>query len=86
MAAICHEQLYQRRVARTFNKKVWWRKPDRQKEKLGPVQRKREACANLWRPYVVKKVFSREDLVLADMDGEEFQMPMNFDNKICYYA
>ena len=33
-------------------------------------------------PYVVKKVFSEGVLILTDMDGEEFQMPMNSNNVI----
>ena len=37
-------------------------------------------------PYVVKKVFSEGVLILTDMDGEEFQMPMNSKNAIRYYA
>ena len=37
-------------------------------------------------PYVVNKVFSGGVLILSDMDEEEFQMPMNSNNVIRYYA
>ena len=30
-------------------------------------------------PYVVKKAFSKEALILADMDGNDFNMPTNSD-------
>lgn len=37
-------------------------------------------------PYFVKKAFLEGALILADKDGEEFQMPMDSDNVIHYYA
>ena len=37
-------------------------------------------------PYVVKKAFSRGALILADMDGHDFNMPTNFDAVIRYFA
>ena len=33
-------------------------------------------------PYVVKKAFSRGALILANMDGHDFNMPTNFDDII----
>ena len=37
-------------------------------------------------PYVVKKAFSRGALILADMDGHDFNMPTNSDAIIWYFA
>ena len=36
--------------------------------------------------YVVKKAFSRGALILADMDGHDFNMPTNLDAIIQYFA
>jgi len=89
MIAICHRQLYQQRVTCAFNKKVH----PRHFEEGELVLMKRNTT--LLEPrgkfaykgqYVVKKAFLEGALILADMDGEEFQMPMNSDNVIHYYA
>ena len=37
-------------------------------------------------PYVVKKAFSREALILAKMDGKEFSSPINANIVKKYYA
>ena len=37
-------------------------------------------------PYVVNKAFSRGALILADMDGHNFDMPTNSDDVIQYFA
>ena len=37
-------------------------------------------------PYVVKKAFSGEALILAKMDGKEFSSPINADIVKKYYA
>ena len=37
-------------------------------------------------PYVVKKAFSEGALILADMDGHDFNMPTNSDAIIRYFA
>uniref|UniRef100_A0A2N9G2N0 Retrotransposon gag domain-containing protein n=1 Tax=Fagus sylvatica TaxID=28930 RepID=A0A2N9G2N0_FAGSY len=37
-------------------------------------------------PYVVKKAFSGGVILLADMDGEEFRSPINFDSVIKYHV
>ena len=37
-------------------------------------------------PYVVKKAFSRCALILADMNGHDFNMPTNFVAVIQYFA
>ena len=37
-------------------------------------------------PYVVKKAFAGGALILADMDGHDFNMPTNSDTVIWYFA
>ena len=37
-------------------------------------------------PYIVNKAFSGGGLILADMDGHNFDMPTNFDDVIQYFA
>ena len=37
-------------------------------------------------PYVVKKAFSGGAVILADMDGNDFNMPTNSDAIILYFA
>ena len=37
-------------------------------------------------PYEVKKAFSRGALILADMDGHDFNMPTNFDAILWYFT
>ena len=36
--------------------------------------------------YLVKKVFFEGALILADMDGHDFNMPTNYDAVIQYFA
>ena len=37
-------------------------------------------------PYVVKKAFSEGALILADMDGHDFKMPISSNAIIWYFA
>ena len=37
-------------------------------------------------PYVVKKTFFRGALILVDMDGNDFDIPTNFDAVMQYFA
>ena len=37
-------------------------------------------------PYVVKKTFFGGALILANMDGNDFNMPTNFDAVMQYFA
>ena len=47
----------------------------------------REKWSPNWEgPYVVKKVFSRGALILAEMDGIEFSSPINADIVKKYYT
>ena len=91
MTAMCHGQLYQCCVKRAFNKKV---RP-RVFEKGNLILKKRNQAMPYYRgkfaptyggPYVVKKAFSGEALILANMDGHNFNMPTNSDTVIWYFA
>ncbi|XP_019434200.1 PREDICTED: uncharacterized protein LOC109340893 [Lupinus angustifolius] len=64
LAAICHGQLYQGRVARAFDKK------EDAHGKWAP---------NYEGPYIVKNAFSGGALVLQDMDGNVLARPVNTD-------
>eukprot|EP00258_Populus_trichocarpa_P025576 XP_024441595.1 uncharacterized protein LOC112324178 [Populus trichocarpa] len=84
LAAICHHQLYQSRIAKAYNKKV---KPRVFKEgdlvlkkislALGEDQSK--WAPNYEGPYVVKKAFSGGALILTNMDGKDLLRLVNSD-------
>jgi len=91
IAAICYHQLYQRRTAKSYDKKVrpWgFHERDLILKKilclLGEDQSK-------WVPnyeglYVLKKAFSGGALQLSRMDGEDLVRPVNPDSVKKYYA
>ena len=91
LAAVCHGQIYQKRMAQAFNKKV-----KRQVYQIGDLVIKRIILPQgdprgKWTPtykgpFVVKKVFSGGAMMLATMDGEEFPHPVNADIVKKYYA
>ena len=91
MTVMCHGQLYQRYIKRAFNKKV---RPKVFEEGDLVLKRCNQAIPNHRRkfsptyegPYEVKKAFSERALILADMDGHDFNMPTNFDAVIQYFA
>jgi hypothetical protein len=91
LAAICHGQLYQRRMKRAFDLKV------RPREcQVGELVLKRILPPNTYHrgkwtpnyegPYVVKRVFSGGALMLTTMDGEDFPSPVNSDAVKKYFA
>ena len=84
MTTMCHGQLYQCHVKWAFNKKV----TPRVFEKGNLVLKKRNQAMPDHRGkfaptykdlYIVKKAFSGGALILADMDGHDFNMLTNFD-------
>ena len=91
MTALCHGQLYQQRMKKAFEKKVW---PHVFKEGdlvLKKIQYFLTDARGKWTPnydgpYVVKKAFSGGALKLATMDGEEFTYPTNADTVKKYFA
>ena len=91
MTAMCHGQLHQHHVKRAFNKKV---RPRVFEEGDLVLKKHNQAMSNhkgkfpltYEGPYVVKKAFSGGALILADMDGHDFNMPTNSDAIIRYFA
>uniref|UniRef100_A0A2N9HF55 Uncharacterized protein n=1 Tax=Fagus sylvatica TaxID=28930 RepID=A0A2N9HF55_FAGSY len=91
LAALCHGQLYQRRIKRAYNKKARSRtfQPGDLvlKKKNTALSDSRGKFAPSYEgPYVVKKAFSEGAIILADMDGEEFRSPINSDSVIKYHV
>ena len=91
LTALCHRQLYQIRIERAYNKK----ERPRTFQPGDLVLKKRntvvsDTCGKFAPtyegPYVVKKAFSRGAIILANMDGEEFHLPINSDSVIKYYV
>lgn len=91
MTTMFHGQLYQRCVEQAFNRET------RSKvfEEVDLVLKKRNQAIPDHRgkfalaykgSYVVKKAFSRGALILADMDGHDFNMPTNSNALIQYFA
>jgi hypothetical protein len=91
LAAVCHGQMYQKRMIKAFNKKV---KP--KVYQAGDLVIKRIILPQgdprgKWTPtyegpFVVKRVFSGGAMMLTTMDGEDFPQPVNADIVKKYYA
>ncbi|XP_019455092.1 PREDICTED: uncharacterized protein LOC109356214 [Lupinus angustifolius] len=84
LAAICHDQLYQGRVARAFDKKVYPREFEAGDLVLKKILPNQEDARGKWAPnyegpYIVKNAFSGGALVLQDMDGNVLARPVNID-------
>ena len=85
-----HSQLYQKRINRTYNKKI---KPDKIKEgdlvlKLTrPIMKdlKEKFKSNWEGPYLAKKLFSKGATILSDLEGNEFREPINMDKLKKYF-
>ena len=91
LATVCHGQLYQRRMKKTFDKKVRSREfceGDLVVKKIIPVQKYHcgKWMPNYEGPYVVKKAFSEGALILTKMDGEELPLPVNSDAVKKFYV
>jgi hypothetical protein len=91
MAAICHHQLYQKRMAKAYDKKVrprLFQEGDLVLKKILslPGDDQSKWAPNYEGPYVVKKAFSGGALKLARMDGEDLARPVNSDSVKRYYA
>ena len=89
--AICHRQLYHQRMTKSYDKKVRlmvFEEGDLLLRKILTLPGKDQSkwASNYEGPYVVKKTFSREALLLTRMDGDDFPRPVNFDSVRKYYA
>jgi hypothetical protein len=91
MTALCHGQLYQRRMKQAFEKKVRpreFREGDIVLKKILSFQpdSRGKWAPNYEGPYVVKRTFSRGAMTLTTMDGDELQRPVNADAVKKYFA
>ena len=82
LAALCHGQLYQKRMMRAYDKKVRPKHFQEGELVLKRIPQNQQDPRGKWAlhwegPYVVKKAFSEEALILAEMDGKQFFNPIN---------
>jgi hypothetical protein len=91
IAAICHHQLYQKRMAKAYDKKVrprLFQEGDLVLKKILslPEEDQSKWAPNYEGPYVVRKAFSGGALKLARMDGGDLARPVNSDSVKRYYV
>ena len=84
MVAVFHGQLYRQRMTRAFHKRVRARNFEVGQLVLKHIfphqdEYKGKFAPNWQGPYMVRKVLSGGDLVLPDMDGNEWPKPINSD-------
>ena len=90
MDALFHTQIYQRRIARAFNKKV---KPGKIKASDMVLKQPRAIVfdpigkfrPNWEGPYLVKTVLPKGATRILDLEGNEFTKPVNLDRLKKYY-
>ena len=88
--AMYHSHLYQKRIARAYNKKI---RPRKIKEGDLVLKLTKPVMTNLrgklkpnWKdPYLVKKLFSKGASTLSDLEGNEFREPINLDKLKKYF-
>ncbi|XP_075083477.1 uncharacterized protein LOC142167218 [Nicotiana tabacum] len=90
MDAVCHDRLYQNRMASAFNKKVICRQFTLGQlvlMKIFPHQEeiKGKSAPNWQDPYVVHRTLSGGALILVGMDGRSGMKPTNSDAIKRYY-
>ena len=90
MDALFHTQIYQRRIARAFNKKVKLEKIKVDdmilKQSRAIVFDIRGKFRSNWEgPYLVKVVLSKGAAKISDLEGNEFIEPVNLDHLKKYY-
>ncbi|XP_039683803.1 uncharacterized protein [Medicago truncatula] len=91
MTALCHGQLYQKRMKQAFDKKVRpreFKEGDLVLKKIFSFQpdSRGKWAPNYEGPYVVKKAFSGGAMTLQTMDGEELPRPVNTDAVKKYFV
>ncbi|RDY06707.1 hypothetical protein CR513_09258, partial [Mucuna pruriens] len=85
--ALCHRQLFQKRIKSAFDKKVRLRsfkEGDLVLKKILPNSRDQggKSILNYEGPYVVKLTFSIGAVILADSEGQELKHPVNADAQL----
>ena len=91
LAAVCHGQMYQKRMIKAFNKKV-----RRQVYQVGYLVIKRIILPQSdprgkWTPtyegpFMIKNIFSGGAMILTTMDGDDLSHPVNADIVKTYYT
>ena len=90
MKAMYHSQLYQKRIARAYNKKI---KPENIKERDLVLKLTRPIMTDPrgkfkpnWKgPFLVKKLFSKGATILFDLEENKFRESINFDKLNKYF-
>ena len=88
--AMYHSQLYQKRIARAYDKKV---KPGKIKQgdlvlkltRLIMTDPRGKFKPNWEGPYLVKKLFTKGAAIISDLEGNEFREPINRDKLKKYF-
>ncbi|KAK5819079.1 hypothetical protein PVK06_024037 [Gossypium arboreum] len=91
LKAICHGQMYQKRMTAAHHKKVRPREFHEEELVLRKILLIQKDLRGKWAPnwegpYVVKKAFSGGALILTEMDGKELPNPVNSDAVKKYYS
>ncbi|WJX23763.1 hypothetical protein P8452_12952 [Trifolium repens] len=91
MTALCHSQLYQKRMKQAFDRKVRpheFKEGDLVLKKILSLQQDSRGkwTPNYEGPYVVKRAFSGGAMTLATMDGDELPRPVNADAVKKYFV
>ncbi|XP_070021401.1 uncharacterized protein [Nicotiana sylvestris] len=91
LAAVCHGQLYQKRMAKAYNKKVRPRKFKVGQQVLKcilphQVEAKGKFAPNWQGSFIVTRVLSNSTLYLIDIEGKRVDMAVNFDAVKRYYV
>ncbi|KAA0054571.1 Pol polyprotein [Cucumis melo var. makuwa] len=91
LTALCKGQLYQKKIARAYNKKVrhhHFQEGDLVLKRILPFQKdhKGKWTPNYEGPYIVKNAFSGGALILTNMDGDDLPNPISANYVKKYYA
>lgn len=81
---LCHDQLYQKRLKKAFDKKDRSQEFQEDDVVLKNILLIHKDSRGKWipnyeSPYIMVKSFSRGSLILVTMDGDEFPLPVNSD-------
>ncbi|XP_070029441.1 uncharacterized protein [Nicotiana sylvestris] len=91
MAAVCHGQLYQQRMAYAYNKKVWPRNFEVGQFVLRCIlphhqEAKGKFSPNWKGPYIIRKLLPKRALYLGDIEGNGPEIVVNADAVKRYYV
>ncbi|XP_070019472.1 uncharacterized protein [Nicotiana sylvestris] len=91
MAAVCHGQLYQQRMACAYNKKVQHRNFEVGQLVLRRIlpyhQEAKGKFAPNWKdPYIIRKLLPKGALYLGDIEGNDPEIAVNVDTVKRYYV